>query len=167
MASTDVIIRRAQRGDLGALGRLGATLLRVHHAFDPARFMAPGPDPAGGYAWFLGTQLTKRDARVFVAERDVVVVGYVYAAVEPQSWKELRDEAGFIHDVLVDESARGAGVASALLEAAIGWLQGRGVPRVVLWTAHPNEPARRLFEGLGFRPTMIEMTKELSRTNAG
>jgi GNAT superfamily N-acetyltransferase len=69
--------------------------------------------------------------------------------------------------VLVDESARGAGVASALLEAAIAWLRGRGVPRVVLWTAHANEPAQRLFEGLGFRPTMIEMTKELSRTKAG
>jgi RimJ/RimL family protein N-acetyltransferase len=41
------------------------------------------------------------------------------------------------------------------------------VPRVVLWTAHANEPAQRLFEGLGFRPTMIEMTKELSRTKAG
>jgi ribosomal protein S18 acetylase RimI-like enzyme len=167
MAPTDVVIRRAQRRDLGALGRLGATLLRVHHEFDRARFMTPGPDPEGGYEWFLRTQLTKRDARVFVAERDGVVVGYVYAAVEPQSWKELRDEAGFVHDVLVDESARGAGVARALLEAAIAWLRGRGVPRVVLWTAHANEPAQRLFEGLGFRPTMIEMTKELSRTKAG
>jgi ribosomal protein S18 acetylase RimI-like enzyme len=167
MAPTDVIIRRAQRGDLGALGRLGATLLRVHHEFDRARFLTPGPDPEGGYEWFLGTQLTKRDARVFVAERDAVIVGYVYAAVEPQSWKELRDEAGFIHDVLVDESARGGGVARALLEAAIAWLQERGVPRVVLWTAHANEPAQRLFERLGFRPTMIEMTKELSRTPAG
>ena len=167
MAPTDVTIRIAQRGDLGALGRLGATLLRVHHEFDRARFMAPGHDPEGGYAWFLGSQLTKRDARVFVAERDTVIVGYIYAAVEPQSWKELRDEAGFIHDVLVDESARGAGVARALLHAAVEWLQSRGVPRVVLWTAHANEPAQRLFSALGFRPTMIEMTTELSGTNAG
>jgi ribosomal protein S18 acetylase RimI-like enzyme len=165
MAQTDVVIRRARRADLGALGRLGATLLRVHHEFDRARFMAPGDDPAGGYAWFLGTQLTKRDVRVFVAERDTAIVGYVYAAVEPQSWKELRDEAGFIHDVLVEESARGAGVARALLDAVTAWLQGRDVPRVVLWTAHGNEPAQRLFAALGFRPTMIEMTKELSDTD--
>jgi GNAT superfamily N-acetyltransferase len=167
MVPTDVVIRRAQRGDLGALGSLGATLLRVHHEFDRARFMTPGTDPEGGYAWFLGTQLTRRDARVFVAERDGVVVGYVYAAVEPQSWKELRDEAGFIHDVLVDESARGGGVARALVEAAMVWLRGCGVPRVVLWTAHANEPAHRLFAALGFRPTMIEMTKELNDTDAG
>ena len=33
--------------------------------------------------------------------------------------------------------------------------------RVVLWTASPNDSARRLFEGRGFRSTMIEMTLEL------
>jgi GNAT superfamily N-acetyltransferase len=167
MAPRDVIIRRARRADLGALGRLGAILLRVHHEFDSGRFMPPGTDPEGGYAWFLGTQLTKRDVGVFVAERDTVIVGYVYAAVEPQSWRELREESGFIHDVVVEETARGAGVATALLEAAAAWLQGRGVPRIVLWTAHANAPAQHLFARLGFRPTMIEMTKELSGNESG
>jgi GNAT superfamily N-acetyltransferase len=165
MTLDGVIIRRARRGDLNTLGRLGATLLRVHHEFDRARFLPPGEDPEGGYAWFLGTQLTKRDVRVFVAERDAAIVGYVYAAIEPQSWKELRDEAGFIHDVLVEESARRAGVARALLDAAMAWLRGRGVPRVVLWTARGNESAQRLFATLGFRTTMIEMTRELSGTD--
>jgi hypothetical protein len=31
----------------------------------------------------------------------------------------------------------------------------------VLWTATPNEAARQLFERLGFRETMKEMTREL------
>jgi GNAT superfamily N-acetyltransferase len=161
MTTGDVIVRRARRADLPALGRLGAQLLRAHHDFDRARFMAPGDDPEGGYAWFLGTQLPKRDAAVFVAVRTDAVVGYVYAAVEPRSWKELRDEAGFIHDVLVDAAARRTGVATALLEAAFAWLRAQGVPRIVLGTAYANRPARRLFTSLGFRPTMIEMTKEL------
>lgn len=43
----------------------------------------------------------------------------VYAALEPQSWKELREPAGFIHDVAVEESNRGTGVATALVEAAM------------------------------------------------
>ena len=163
MAPPDVIIRRALGSDVRALGRLGAALLRTHHAFDRFRFMAPGDDPEGGYAWFLGTQLEKRDVRIFVAEREAAIVGYAYAAIEPRSWQELREEAGFIHDVLVDESARRAGVASALLDAAVQWLRGRGVPRVVLWTAYANEPAQRLFGALGFRPTMLEMTKELRK----
>ncbi len=161
MPTTDIIIRLARRDDLGALGRFGAVLLRTHHEFDRARFMAPGNDPEGGYAWFLGTQLGTPDARILVAERGGAIVGYVYVAIEPQSWKELRDEAGFIHDVIVDERARRSGAATALLGAAVDWLRSRGVARVVLWTAHANAGAQRLFTRLGFRPTMIEMTREL------
>jgi ribosomal protein S18 acetylase RimI-like enzyme len=32
---------------------------------------------------------------------------------------------------------------------------------VVLWTAEQNRDAQRLFERLGFRRTMVEMTREL------
>ena len=36
-------------------------------------------------------------------------------------------------------------------------------PRVVLWTAEKNPAAQALFEQLGFRRTMIEMTRERGR----
>ena len=155
------VVRPAAPPDLPALGRLGALLLRTHYEFDRLRYMAPRPDSEEGYAWFLGSQLENDRAVVYVAEREGRVVGYIYAGIEPMSWKELRDEAGFIHDVAVDEAARGQRIATALVEAAVGWLTSRGVPRVLLWTAAPNAAAQRLFERLGFRHTMLEMTKEL------
>lgn len=156
-----VVVRRAVDADLPALGRLGALLMRTHYAFDAQRFMPPGDDPEGGYAWFLGTQLRDPAAAVFVAERAGSVLGYVYAGIEPQSWKELRETAGFIHDIVVEEAGRNQGVASRLMEAAVEWLAARGMPRVVLWTADPNAGAQRLFARLGFRRTMVEMTREL------
>jgi len=158
---TPFIVRRATEADAPALGRLGGMLLRLHHAWDPQRFIAPGSDPEGGYAWFLRTQLRDDEAAVLVAEQDGAVVGYVFAALEPLSWKELREACGFIHDIAVDEVGRRSGVATALMEAAIEWLRGRGAPRVVLGTAERNAAAQRLFEKLGFRRTMIEMTREL------
>src|SRR5688572_19905322 len=100
MATNDAVIRRATKADLPALGRLGALLMRTHYAFDPARFMSAGDNADDGYAWFLGTQLAEADVAIFVAERDGTVLGYVYAGLEPLSWKELRDEAGFIHDIV-------------------------------------------------------------------
>ena len=123
--------------------------------------MAPGSHPEEGYAWFLDTQLREEDVVVFVAERESSIVGYVYAGLEPQSWKELREACGFIHDVVVDESGRRSGVATLLMEAAIEWLRGRGAPRVMLWTAQQNGGAQRLFDRLGFRRTMVEMTREI------
>ena len=161
MATVDFRVRPAVPADLPTLGRLGAHLMRKHHAFDPLRFMAPGSEPERGYAWFLGKELERTDVAIFVAERGGEVVGYVYAGVEPLSWKELRAESGYVHDLVVDEPQRRGGIATALMAEALDWLTKRGLPRVVLWTAEPNVGAQRLFDRLGFRRTMIEMTREL------
>ena len=155
------MIRAATREDLVTLGLLGAHLMRTHYGFDDERFLPPGDDPEGGYAWFLETQLADPDVVILVAERDGRVIGYVYAGLEPLSWKELRGPAGFIHDIVVAENARGVGTARALLEAAIEWLRERGAPRVMLWTAARNTRAQRLFSASGFRETRVEMTKEM------
>jgi ribosomal protein S18 acetylase RimI-like enzyme len=157
----NILVRRGTESDLPTLGRSGALLMQTHYAFDRQRFMAPGTNPAEGYSRFLGSQLNEDDVVVLVAERAGIVVGYVYAALEPQSWKELREPAGFIHDLAVDQSSRRKGVAMALVEAAIEWLRARGAPRVFLCTADQNSVALSLFSHLGFRRTMIEMTREL------
>ena len=154
-------IRRAEPRDADALGRLGAALMRTHYAFDMRRFLEPGEGAEEGYAEFLVSQLRDRESIVLVAERDGDIVGYVFAAIEPLSWKDLRDECGFIHDLLVTDAARRSGVGESLLNAAIDWLREQEMPRVVLGTAAQNDTARRLFERRGFRPTMIEMTLEL------
>jgi ribosomal protein S18 acetylase RimI-like enzyme len=157
-------IRLAQEGDLPGLGRLGALLVYQHHAFDPARFLAPDDGVEEGYAWFLGTQLQAPDVVIHVAQVEGEVVGYVYAAIEPPSWKELREQAGFIHDIVVDERFRRRGVGQQLLEAAVAWLEQRGAPQILLCTATANLPAQRLFARLGFRTTMLEMSRQAGTT---
>ena len=155
-------IRPAEPRDLAALGRLGTQLMALHYAFDAQRFLAPRDGTEHGYASFLGSMLRADDARVLVAEEDDAVVGYVFVALEPLSWKELRGPAGFVHDVIVAEPERRAGVATALMNAALDWLRERGAPRVVLQTASRNDAARALFaQRFGFRETMVEMTLEL------
>ena len=156
-----ISIRKAERGDLPTLGRLGAMLMQTHYAFDRHRFLEPRSGAEHGYASFLGSVLDSAENCVFVAENEGDVTGYVYAGLEPLSWKELRGPAGFIHDVVVVEKARRSGVATMLIEAAMAWLRERGAPRVILWTAAPNTAAQTLFHGIGFRDTMIEMTREL------
>ena len=154
-------IRRAERRDAPVLGQLGAALMHTHYAFDMQRFLEPGEGAESGYASFLMSQLRDKESIVLVAEQDDRVLGYVFAAIEPLSWKDLRDECGFIHDLLVADDARRMGVGEALLNAAIEWLREQQMPRVVLGTAAQNENARKLFARRGFRPTMIEMTLDL------
>jgi ribosomal protein S18 acetylase RimI-like enzyme len=156
-----VAVRPAEPRDLQAIGRLGALLVRLHHAFDPQRFIPATPQTEHGDASFLGRQLDEPNVVVLVAERAGDVVGYTYAGVEGYDYMSLRGPAGVLYDIVVDPAHRGHGVGRLLLEAALRALEGQGAPRVVLSTAEQNETAQRLFARAGFRRTMIEMTREL------
>ncbi|MEA2563425.1 MAG: hypothetical protein QOH06_4929 [Acidobacteriota bacterium] len=160
MSLTAVLIRPAAPGDLQAIGRLGALLVRTHHGFDPDRFIAAAPQTEHAYGSFLGTQLDKTNIIILVAERGGEVVGYTYAGVEGNDYMALRGPAGVLHDIVVDPAHRGNGVGRMLLDATLEALEAKGAPRVVLSTAERNEPAQRLFARAGFRRTMIEMTRE-------
>lgn len=62
---------------------------------------------------------------------------------------------------MVDDAVRGNGVGTQLVEAAARWLEEKGAPRIMLWSAQQNTGGQRLFERLGFRRTMVEMTREV------
>ena len=158
--TSPVVIRTATRADLAAIGRLGALLVRLHHEFDPLRFIPATPRTEQGYGSFLGTQLDVPDVIVLVAERDGDILGYSYAGLEGFDYMALRAPAGALYDIVVDPAHRGHGVGRMLLDATLTALADRGAPRVVLSTAERNEPAQRLFARAGFRRTMIEMTRE-------
>lgn len=159
--ASDVIVRPAVSADLPAIGRLGALLVRMHHDFDSQRFIAASPRTESGYASFIGTQLDNLDVIVLVAGSNGEVQGYTYAAVEGYDYMSLRGPAGVLHDIVVDPAHRDRGIGRALLDATLTALAERHVPRVVLSTATQNEAAQRLFAHAGFRPTMIEMTREV------
>jgi ribosomal protein S18 acetylase RimI-like enzyme len=161
-APSTLTIRSAMPGDAPALGRLGALLVAAHHAYDPDRFIAPGPRTEAGYASFLASQLERPEVIVLVAEAQGEVLGYAYAGLEGQDWMSLRGPAGVVYDLVVDPQHRREGVGRRLLDKTLEALAARGAPRVVLSTATQNEGARRLFAAAGFRPTMIEMTRERS-----
>jgi ribosomal protein S18 acetylase RimI-like enzyme len=156
------VVRRASSDDLPALGRLGALLVQTHHEFDSQRFLAATTLTAEGYASFLRSQLADPDVVVLVAEIDGHVVGYAFGAIEGVDYLSLRGPAGVLHDLIVDAEYRGRGIGRLLLDEMVSTLASRGAPRIVLSTAERNTSAQRFFERLGFRRTMIEMTRELS-----
>ena len=149
-------IREARAADLPALARLGAELVRLHHAMDPRRFFLQEP-LEDGYAWWLGKELENPRAVVLAAARRGRVVGYAYGRLEPRDWAVLRDRCGVGVDLFVEPAARGRGLGRLLVEALCRRLLDLGAPRVVIQVAWPNREARRL----GFRPPLAEMPREL------
>jgi ribosomal protein S18 acetylase RimI-like enzyme len=158
--TASVIVRPAADSDLDAAARLAGELVRLHHRFDPKRFFLP-ENVEKSYRWWLGKELAGRDAILLVAELGGRVVGYVYGRVEDRDWNMLLEKHAALHDVLVDDTVRRRGVAEALVDAFAAEAKRRGAPRIVLSAAHANTVAQALFEKLGFRRTMVEMTREL------
>ena len=159
-------IRTATREDLPQIGPLAALLVQTHHEFDPLRFLPATGNTPELYANFLGSQLDHPDTVFLVADIGGHIVGYTYATLEGSDYMALRGPAGVLQDILVDPAHRGQGVARLLLDATLDQLKSRGAPRVVLFTAEQNHAAQRLFAQFGFRPTMIEMTRESDYSRA-
>jgi ribosomal protein S18 acetylase RimI-like enzyme len=161
-AAGNLVIRRADRRDVPAVARLAGELVRMHHAKDPQRFMLV-ENVEEGYAWWLTRELERADAVVLVACRDTPIVGYAYGTIEERDWNMLLDAHGAVHDVFVAGEGRRKGVGEALVQGLVRALEELGAPRVVLSTMVDNDDAQRLFKRCGFRPTMIEMTRDRAR----
>lgn len=153
-------IRSATLSDLAALDHMGAVLARLHHGWDHERFMLPEGVERGYRQWFE-RELQNPEAVLIVAHVDDEVVGYAYGRLEERDWNALLDAHGAFHDLWVDDRARRLGVGRALAAEMIERLTALGAPRIVLVTSPHNAAAQRLFAGLGWRTTMIEMTREV------
>jgi ribosomal protein S18 acetylase RimI-like enzyme len=153
-----LVIRAATYADLPRVAELAGELVRMHHAVDAARFLLP-ERVEEGYAWWLERELARDGAVVLVATKGDTIVGYAYGTREGRDWNALLDEHGAIHDIFVAADARRSGAGKKLVHALIDELKRRGAPRIVLSTMIANEPAQRLFAACGFRPTMLEMTR--------
>jgi ribosomal protein S18 acetylase RimI-like enzyme len=154
-----VVVRAMTQADLEPVGRLAEGLVRLHHAWDAARFFLTD-DIAQGYRWYFGTLLNDEKAVLRVVTVDGEVAGYLFGALEPRDWNLLLDAHGAIHDLFVDPRFRRQGLAQRLLREGLAALEAKGAPRVVLSTSTANAEGRALFERLGFRATMVEMTRE-------
>ena len=157
----DLVIRSATPDDIEAAAKLGAQIVRLHHATNPKRFFLID-DVEQGYAWWLRQELERAEAIVLVAELDGEIVGYAYGAIEERDWNTLLDRHGAVHDLFVVETARRKGVGRAMVNAVMARLEELGAQRIVARAMVQNESAQRLCESLGFQPTMLEMTKELT-----
>lgn len=61
-----ITVRRVEDRDIPSLGHRGASLMRLHHAFDQRRFLSPGDNAESGYAEFLRAQMSNPEMLVLV-----------------------------------------------------------------------------------------------------
>ncbi|MGO8047048.1 N-acetyltransferase family protein [Rhizobium johnstonii] len=161
-----ITIRPATEADAAVLGNYGASLMSLHHNWDPARFIPAGPATPEKYGRWIASQIPLDNLVILVAEERATIIGYVYGAFEGPDYMALRGPAGVIHDIFVDPDKRRKGIGRELLRRAIANLSGKGASQIVLSTAYQNQDGQALFKRMGFRATMIEMTMDCERDDA-
>ena len=132
-----VEIRLADRDDDRALAAIDRA------AWSPLG--SPGARPADDRPFF---DARTAPADVLVGLLDGRVAGY--ATLAPATPLRSGGHVLTLNGVAVEQRARRAGVGRALVAAAAAEARARGARRLTLRVLADNEPARRLYESLGF-----------------
>ena len=98
---------------------------------------------------------SERSSRVFVAEDATGnVIGWLHVAARTQL---TEDACAEILGLVVDESARGAGIGAGLIRAAEAWARAEGCARIRVRSRETRERAHRFYEREGYARNKVQL----------
>ncbi|NLP82752.1 GNAT family N-acetyltransferase [Microbacterium sp. CFH 90308] len=127
--------------------RARGELLRADHIEEDTRHGVPARAPAQTAAIVEHRRALEGFAPYLCAMEDDEIAGFLCTWTSPTG-------VGVIEDVYVRPSSRGAGIATALLHAAVTALRTAGAGRIVIAAEIGDTPAQR-YARVGFRPDHV------------
>ena len=122
-----------------------------------------GVNMADAYVELLVNRCSGTSGRVFVAEADQTVVGFVavIARVDPDEPDEEATPYTYISDLVVLPAYRRRGIGSALLRQAEAYARERGMTLLRINVLAKNQVAGQLYRTLGFSDYRIQLAKRI------
>lgn len=152
-----VVIRRAEDGDIEAIGRLWEQLVAYHLVLDER---LPAAVRGGGrrYARRLYDKLHDPFSCLLVAEHSGLVIGFVLGMIVDLAPDVFDQEAsGFLADIFVDGQHRKLGVGRALVDGLCDWFRERGVSYYEWHVAARNADGLAFWRAIGGDAIMVRM----------
>ncbi|WP_397533364.1 GNAT family N-acetyltransferase [Roseateles sp.] len=150
--------RSAVTSDLPALCALGEQVNAIHHAAHPQVFAAAGAPDRDEEHW--AACLGRDDARIFVAELDGQLVGFVTVVLVNEAHSLLQPmRFGRVGSVSVTEAMRGRGIGKELMRQAHAFVAELGGHEVRLTVWAFNEAALRLYQELGYETRSLNLAR--------
>jgi len=147
----DVRIRQAVEGDQEAIAAINRRAwsggITTHELIEQRH------GPIDGCSWIehivdaVAAHMRQPDATTFVAEQEGQIVGYAAAQMRKE---RPAPDIGVISYNAVDPDYQGQGIGTALIQRVLSYLQEQGARVLAVWTLEADEPARRIYERLGF-----------------
>ncbi|MBD2418224.1 GNAT family N-acetyltransferase [Anabaena cylindrica FACHB-243] len=157
-------IKKATINDHQGVIKYAIKLVHQHHNFNPLRFVEFENHEQQIFDFFA-EQIVNPKAVVLVVEVENEIVGYSFTRLEESSLVDIAPAAAWLHDIYIDELARGLGAGKLLLNASIDAAKQLGSQILILQVAAQNEFAKKLFEANGFNVATYEMIMNLDESS--
>jgi GNAT superfamily N-acetyltransferase len=154
-----MIIRDTRPADRAALIEMNAALQEVERALRPSRL--PGADMCEAYWQRTETLVAEAGARVWVAEEDGVLLGFLVGMPDSDELEQAAPEYR-IRDAFVLPAARRRGVLRTLMTAAEAEARRLGFRRLVVTALTANEAALSSYERCGYGPAFTTLERVLA-----
>ena len=148
-------IRPYEAGDLDAVVGLSLrawepVFASIESAMDAAVYRELHPDWRRQQQIAVAAVCTETDAHVWIAVVEETPAGFV-------ACKRQTEQLGEISMIAVDPAFQRRGIATALIQFAIGWMRDKGISVAMLETGGDpgHAAARRTYEACGFRPLSV------------
>ncbi len=154
------MIRRATPIDADDIARLWELLVDYHHQLD-ASLPQAAPDGGQRYALRLIDRMDDSHTRVFVAEEEGRVIGYVLAMIidlAPEMF--VQEYSGFLADIFVEAPYRKRGIGRQLVDAVRQWYAECDVAYYEWYVAASNPAGMSFWRSMGGRDMLIRMRSD-------
>ena len=112
-----VKVRRARLEDARTIAEFAIKLVVQHQNYNPRRFSRLATVEQA--EWFYGSQTKAEGVAVLVAELEGKIVGFAYLQFEAKDYANLLENAAWLHDIYIDESARRKNAGKLLIEKCV------------------------------------------------
>jgi len=156
-------IRQAEKNDASVIVDLYAEATRLMHELSPPGFGKKLGEPLDleKEKETFTNALDDEKTILLVAEVSEKVAGFVMGVVEDYPDDLLDSPYMTVQYICVDEKYRKRGLGKALMEGIEKRAKDRGITNIDLMVWETNEPARNLFENLGYVALDIRMGKKI------
>ncbi|MFA4873095.1 MAG: GNAT family N-acetyltransferase [Patescibacteria group bacterium] len=156
----DILIRKANKEDIGAIVRLNSLLADYHHDLDP--YWKTGSRVRKSYRKIFVKELRRRNIRYYVAEDKGRVVGYFCALIKAASSTVNTKHIGHIRIGFVQREYRGKGIGREAVKIFLDWFKQKKIRYVELNVDARNALGVSVWKRFGFKECMKRMRLELS-----
>ncbi|HEY8561823.1 MAG TPA: GNAT family N-acetyltransferase [Pyrinomonadaceae bacterium] len=152
----DLIVRRAEIGEIDVLLSFEQGIIRTERPFDPT--LKPGEI----HYYDLRKLVSSPDAEVLVAVSDGKIVGSGFADIRRADDYFKHERYAHFGFMYVEPAYRGRGVIQMILEGLKKWALAKGVGELRLEVYDANAAAVKAYEKAGFKRHVLKMRMEVS-----